>query len=171
VAREARRVGGAGIADDEEEHVTADDQADDANAVRALIARQFASLSWRKDTSGDWHTFAADFHPAALLYPAARPAQPQTVPAFVARMQALSQTTLRSFHETVLGAQVHVFGNIAVAIAAAEMVENDADANRNVEMLLLVRSEGAWRIVCQAWDRASAGNPIPGDLVATRTAD
>lgn len=65
-------------------------------------------------------------------------------------MKMLSQTTLGSFREVVLGTKIHVFGNIAVAIAAAEMAENDAHANRNVEMLLLVKSEGAWRIVCQA---------------------
>jgi hypothetical protein len=32
-------------------------------------------------------------------------------------------------------------------------------------MLLLVKSDGAWRVVCQAWDRAGAGKPIPGELL------
>jgi ketosteroid isomerase-like protein len=141
------------------------DQSDDEAAIRALIAHQFASLSWREDSTGDWQAFAADFHPDATLYPAARPARPQSVPAFVERMKALSQTTLRVFDEKVLGTKVHVFGNVAVAIAAAEMTENGTDVNRNVEMLLLVKSDGAWRIVCQAWDRADAANPIPGDLL------
>jgi hypothetical protein len=53
-----------------------------------------------------------------------------------------------------------------VAIAAAEMTENDAHANRNVEMLLLVKSEGAWRIVSQAWDRESRTNLIPDELIS-----
>src|SRR5262245_66287580 len=97
------------------------DQPDDAAAIRELIARQFASLSWGAGTPGDWQAFAADFHPDATLYPAARPARPQTVPAFVERMQALAQTTLRVFDEKVLDTQVHVVGNVAVAIAAAEM--------------------------------------------------
>jgi Domain of unknown function (DUF4440) len=160
-----RRIGKIAFDAGGEMHVG--DEAADAGAVRALISRQFASLNWTERTAGDWETFAADFHPDAALYPAARPARPQTVPAFVERMKGLSHTTLRSFHETVLGAKVHVFGNIAVAIAAAEMVENGVDANRNVEMLLLVKSEGAWRIVCQAWDRATPANPIPGDLIST----
>jgi hypothetical protein len=56
------------------------DQPDDAAAIRALVAHQFASMSWRADTTGDWQAFAADFHPDATLWPAARPAQPQTVP-------------------------------------------------------------------------------------------
>ena len=142
-----------------------DDQPDDEAAIRALVARQFASLSWSETTSGDWQAFAADFHPDATLYPAARPAKAQTVPAFVERMRALSQTTLRVFDEKVLGTQVHVSGNIAVAIAAAEMTENGTDVNRNVEMLLLVKSDGAWRIACQAWDRAEAGKAMPGELL------
>lgn len=141
------------------------DQSDDTAAIRGLIARQFASLNWTEGTSGDWQAFAADFHPDATLYPAARPAQPQTVPAFVARMQALAQTTMRVFDEKVLGTKVHVFGNVAVAVVAAEMTENGTGGNRNVEMLLLVKSDGAWRVVCQAWDRAGAGKPIPGELL------
>jgi ketosteroid isomerase-like protein len=139
------------------------DHPDDEAAIRALIARQFASLSWTETTSGDWQAFAADFHSDATLYPAVRPARPQTVLAFVERMQALAQTTLRVFDEKVLGTQVHVFGNVAVAIAAAEMTENGAHVNRNVEMLLLVKSDGAWRIVCQAWDRAEPGKTVPDD--------
>jgi hypothetical protein len=79
--------------------------------------------------------------------------------AFVQRMRSFSQATLRSFREIALGVKVHVFRNIAVAIAAAEMIENDAEANRNVEMLLFVKSEGTWRIVSPAWDRKPY--PIP----------
>jgi Domain of unknown function (DUF4440) len=139
-------------------------QEHDRQAIETLILRQFASLSWSSGSTGDWATFAADFLPNATLYPAARPASPQTVPAFVERMNGLTQTTLRAFHEVVLGTKIHVFGNIAVAIAAAEMTENNADTYRNVEMMLLVKSEGAWRIVAQAWDRASVSNPVPKEF-------
>jgi hypothetical protein len=86
--------------------------------------------------------FAADFYPDGSLYPAARPAQRQTVPAFVARMQGLAAARLRSFEEGVLGSEVHVFGNIAVALAACEMTENGVDANRGVEALLLIKRCG-----------------------------
>jgi hypothetical protein len=139
-----------------------DDRENDIKAIETLIRRQFASLSWSSRSAADWATFVADFFPDATLYPAARPASPLTVTAFVDRMKGLSQTTLRSFCETVLGTKIHVFANIAVAISAAEMTENDADANRNVEMMLLVKSEGAWRIVAQAWDRASGANQLFG---------
>ena len=142
---------------------------DDVAAIEAIVFRQFASLDWTSARPADWEAFAADFSTDATLYPAARPARPQTVQAFVERMKSISQTTLRSFHEAVLGIKVHVFGNVAVAIAAAEMTENDKDTNRNVEMLLLVKSEGTWRIVCQAWDRATPTNPIPGDLISDNT--
>jgi hypothetical protein len=115
-----------------------------------MIARQFGSLTWTTETPANWDTFAADFFPEATLYPAARPAQRQTVEAFVERMKGLAGTKLRSFHEVVVGTEVRVFGNIAVALAACEMTENDGQVNRGVEMLLLIKDEGAWRIVSQA---------------------
>jgi ketosteroid isomerase-like protein len=143
-----------------------DDFDDDVEAIEAIVSRQFASLNWTNASPADWEAFAADFSPDATLYPAARPARPQTIQAFVERMKGISQTTLRSFHEAVLGTKVHVFGNVAVAIAAAELTENDKDTNRTVEMMLLVKSEGTWRIVCQAWDRATPSNPVPGELLS-----
>jgi len=138
----------------------------DVAAIEAIIARQFASLSWSREREGNFAAFAADFAPDAQLFPAARPARPQTVGAFVERMASLAQTSLLAFHETVLGTKIHVFGNVAVAIAAAEMIENDRNTNRNVEMLLLLKTEGVWRIVCQAWDRVSPANPIPAELIS-----
>ena len=57
--------------------------------------------------------------------------------------------------------EVRVFGNVAVALAACEMTEDDAEVNRGVEMLLLVKTDGAWRIACQAWDTEGPSRPIP----------
>ena len=71
----------------------------------------------------------------------------------------------------MLGTEVHVFGNVAVAVAACEMIENGGQANRGVEMLLLVKDEGAWRIVSQAWDAESPAKPIPAYLVGRATAE
>lgn len=48
---------------------------DDVQAIRALIERQFGSLSWSRGSTGDWSTFEADFFPDAALYPSARPAK------------------------------------------------------------------------------------------------
>jgi ketosteroid isomerase-like protein len=138
----------------------------DVDAIQALIARQFGSLCWTPGKQAAWEVFASDFHPDASLYPAARPAQRQTVQAFVARMQGLAATRLRSFEEAVLGTEVHVFGNIAVALAACEMTENAGDTNRGVEALLLIKDAGIWRIVSQAWDKESESKPIPLHLVA-----
>jgi RNase P/RNase MRP subunit POP5 len=85
--------------------------------------------------------------------------------AFVLRMQKLAATRLRSFEEAVLGSEAHVFGNIAVALAACKMTENAGDTNRGVEALLLIKDAGVWRIVAQAWDTASESKPIPRHLV------
>jgi Domain of unknown function (DUF4440) len=136
---------------------------DDRRAIEAIIERQFASLGWSPGRSADWQAFAADFFPDASLYPAARPARRQTVEAFVERMKGLG-TKLRSFKETVLGTEIHIFGNVAVALAGCEITENEAEVSRGVEALLLVKDEGAWRIVSQAWDTEGDAKPIPQHL-------
>jgi hypothetical protein len=138
-----------------------DSQADDRRAIEAVIVRQFASLNWTPEAPADWRAFAADFAPGASLYPAARPAQRQTVGGFVERMQGLVGAPLQSFHERVLGTEIRIFGNVALAVAACEVTENGTDISRSVEMLLLVKDEGQWQIVSQAWDRATADNPVP----------
>jgi ketosteroid isomerase-like protein len=81
-------------------------------------------------------------------------------------MKGLASTKLRSFREEVLGTHIHVFGNVAAAVAACEITENDADVSRGVGMLLLVRDEGKWRIVSQAWDTENPSKPIPAFLTA-----
>jgi hypothetical protein len=140
-------------------------QDDDKRAIEAIIARQFGSLNWQPGTVIDWQAFAADFIPGAVLYPAARPAKSQTVEGFVERMKGLAAGELQSFSETVLGFDIRVFGNVAVAAAGCEMVENEKTVSRNVEMMLLIKSDGVWQIVSQAWDRASETRPVPADLM------
>jgi hypothetical protein len=139
----------------------ADTHRDDVQAIEAVIARQFASLSWMPGTPADWAGFAADFLPEASLYPAARPAKRQTVEAFIERMKGLTGTKLRSFAEAVLGTEIYVFGNVAVALAACEMTENDVDVQRDVEMLLLIKNEGTWQIVPRPGIRRARHSPFP----------
>lgn len=146
--------------------MTEDEPNADGAAIRAIIARQFASLSWGDGRTPGWDDFAGDFLDGASLLPAARPAKPSNVSDFVARMRGLSRTSLLSLEETVLGADIRVFGNIAIAVVAAEMTENGAETSRSMEMLLLVKSDGAWKIAAQAWDKASEANPLPDDLVS-----
>ena len=143
----------------------ANEHRDDVQAIEAVIARQFASLSWTSGASADWNGFATDFFIEASLYPAARPAKRQTVEAFIDRMKSLEGTTLRSFDETVLGTEIRVFGNVAVALAVCEMTENGAEVHHGVEMLLLIKNVGAWQIVSQAWDTESPSQPVPPRLL------
>ena len=77
----------------------------------------------------------------------------------------MGTTTLHSFNEVVIGSEVHVFGNIAVAIIACENTENETEVNHNVEMMLLVKDEGLWKIAAQAWDKESETTPIPTELL------
>ena len=53
----------------------------------------------------------------------------RTVEAFIGRMKGLAEQKPWSFHETLLGSEVRVFGNVAVAVAACEMTENGDKAN------------------------------------------
>ena len=133
--------------------MTTDDHNPDLGDIESLVRRQFGSLSWSRGESASWSAFVNDFLPDAALYPAARPAQPQTSAAFVERLDTLAKTTLHSFHERMLGTRIHVFGNVAVAVAGCEMTENDRDVRRGVEMLLLVKTDGKWKIAAQAWDQ------------------
>jgi hypothetical protein len=83
-------------------------------------------------------------------------------------MRRLAASSLRSFEETVLGTEVRVFGNVAVAIAAGARTENGVETNRGVEMMLLIKNDGAWQIVSQAWDDETSSTPIPPHLMALR---
>ncbi len=134
------------------------------NAIRALIGAHFQGLKWAPTTRADWAKFAADFLPDASLFPAARPSRAKTLDAFIERMSGVAQGSLRSFEERTLGMQVLVFGNLAVVLAASEMVENGTEVNHDVSGYLLVKDEGEWRIAAHAWDQASEQMPVPDHL-------
>ena len=107
----------------------------------------------------------ATFIPKRCLFPAARPARALTVAAFIERMKGLAGSSLIAFSERMLGADVHVFGNIAIARAACEIVENDEKTTRGVEALLFVKDDGVWRIVAQHWDVERDGLTVPAELL------
>jgi hypothetical protein len=141
-------------------------ESDDIRAIDAIVARQFGSLAWAAGGEGDWDAFARDFLVDAPLYPSARPARQQSVKGFVERMKGLSQASLHTFTERVLGSHIRVFGNVAVALAACEIVENNEKVSRGVEAMLLIKENGAWKIAAQAWDMEGEGKRIPGYLLA-----
>ena len=146
------------------------DETGDVSLIREIVATQFRSLAWTRDNDANWSGFAQGFLPDARLFPAARPVRPQTIGQFMDRMKALrAERKLASFQETPLGCTVQVFGNVAVAFAACEMLENDSILTRDVSAILLVRDAGAWRIVAQAWDVETGSNRIPDDLAQPRT--
>ena len=112
----------------------------------------------------DTATFSSDFLPDASLYPSARPVSAKSLNEFTHRMGELARTTLTSFHERVIGTKVLLFGNVAVAAVACENTENEGEVNRNVEMMLLVKTNGHWKIAAQAWDRETNTLLIPDEL-------
>lgn len=140
---------------------------DDVRAIEALIRRQVKSLAWAPGRDGDWNGFARDFLPGALLVQSPRPVQARTVPQFVNRQQGLSRGSLHAYEQRVLGTQIRVFGNVAVALAGGEMAENGVTTARNVAALLLVKDAGEWKIAGECWDRATAERPVPAELQGT----
>ena len=142
-------------------------ESEEIKVIEDIIVRQFASLTWTAGSGGNWDAFAGDFFAEAALYPAARPAKRQDVGAFIERMKGLQATSLKSLRERLLGTDIRIFGNVATAVAACEITENDTTVNRGVEMLLLIKSEGQWRIVAQAWDSETPERRIPTHLLET----
>lgn len=145
--------------------MTRQGDSDDIQAIEAIITRQFESAQWTRDRPADWAAFAADYFPGAPLYPAARPAKPSTVDAFVDRMKGLAKTEMPSFHVRYLGSQIQAFGQAAVAFAAIEMVENESETVRGIEAFLFIREEGNWRIAAQNWDTEDETKTIPDYLL------
>lgn len=145
-------------------------ETNDVSLIKEIVRTQFGSLAWTRDEDPDWVAFAQGFLPDARFFPAARPARPQTIAQFIERMNGLrTEGKLLSFEETPLGCTVRVFGNVAVAFAACEMLENDSTISRDVSAIVLVRDAGIWRIAAQAWDVETESNPIPGDLAERQT--
>jgi hypothetical protein len=145
-----------------------DQNDEDVRAIEALIRRQTASLGWAPGRAADWDGFARDVLPAALLIQSPRPIQPRTVAEFLARQQGLARGPVQAYGQRLLGAQVSVFGNVAVALAAGELT-TDGTVAHNVAAVLLVKDAGAWKIAGQAWDRASAERPLPEELKRRRS--
>jgi hypothetical protein len=142
----------------------------DVSAIQQVMSQEL-SLSWSRDKNADWEAFAGTFLPGAALFPAARPVQMQTLDHFIDRMKRLrAEGKLGAFEVTPLGCYVRVFGNVAVAFAACEMLENESVVNREINATVLVRENGIWHIAAQAWDIETGEHKIPDDLVKPRQA-
>ena len=102
-----------------------------ANFARCNGSRAVPPIGWR----------SLDFFPDRQALSAARPAQRKTVEEFIARMQKLeAEGKLKTFHETMLETTIHVFGNVAVALGACEMLENGEEVTRDVGAFLFVKT-------------------------------
>lgn len=146
------------------ETMTVGVSATDEAEITALIKNHFEGLRWTQDTPADWKKFSADFLPGASLFPAARPVQIRTLDAFIERMNGVAAKTLHTFEEHTLGMQILAFGNVAVVLAASEMLENGTETNHDVSAYLLVKTDGKWLIAAHAWDKATAEQPVPHNL-------
>jgi len=145
--------------------MTTSDETEDLRAIKALIGAHFDALHWSPGRQIDWPTFTADFLPDASLFPAARPVARRSLEDFMKRMDGVAQGgSLNTFEEKTLGMQVLHFGNIAVVLAASEMLENGTEVNHDVSGYLLLKDQGKWRIAAHAWDKATNDRPVPEHL-------
>lgn len=125
----------------------------DYKSIRELIESQFDALTWSTGDSPAFDRFKEGFFGEGTLVPARRPAKKTSVDDFVKRMRALqSDGTLASFSESGDPLLIQTVGNVAVALAACEMTENNDLVTRDVSAFLLVKTDGSWFIVAQAWD-------------------
>ena len=83
-------------------------------------------------------------------------------------MDGVAQGALRSFEEKTLVMRVLVFGNVAVALAPSEMLENGTEVNHDVSGYLLLKVGGGWRIAAHAWDKASTKGRFPRTFATAR---
>ena len=143
-----------------------EDQNEDVQAIKNILARQLEYITWSASKDSNWAEFADDFLPDASLFGAARPVQSQTVAAFVDRMKSLSRSGLKSFEQTMLGAEIHVFGSVAIAFGVCRNLENGTEETRGIEAYLLVKDDGIWRIASQTWDTENDSQKIPDYLLA-----
>lgn len=127
-------------------------------------------MTWPRGGGPDIPAFKADFSPGTMLFASARPVKSQSVDTFAARMMDLSGTTLQSFDEQVVGSKIVVVGNVAMAAVACRAIENGSDGGLTVEMTLLARDGGEWKIAAQAWDKVKDGQALPNDLQAVSDA-
>lgn len=137
-----------------EAHPTAETTNADEREIRALIQSQFDSIRWGEGQEPDWMTVHKGFVLGGQLWPALRPARPQSSLDFADRLRKLRDDgKLRSFAERGVGCHVWIVGNMAVALAGCEMTENDGIVTHDVSGFLLVKDgNDGWRIAAQAWD-------------------
>ena len=65
----------------------------------------------------------------------------------------------------MLGATVHVFGDVAIAFGVCKNIEYGEKEGRGVGAYLLVREAEGWRIAAQAWDTENGSKKIPDYLL------
>ncbi len=135
---------------------------DNKGAILGVIRQLYEALNWNDTKAPAWDAFKSCFHETARLYPSARPLDALSVDSFVDRMDAQRKNgNLAVFSEAMLGEDVLVFGNIAVAFSAYETTMNGGDRSRGLNAFHLARDGEAWKVLSLAWDNETADQPLP----------
>ncbi|MEX1147446.1 MAG: nuclear transport factor 2 family protein [Sphingomonadales bacterium] len=139
----------------------------DRTALRSLIEKLFADLSWTSSNAPDWAAFRAAFRDDAVLYPSARPLTQTPIGDFIERMEnERTSGNLQSIVEAAIAHDVTVFGNTALVYTSYEACINGGTPGRGANAFLFVRDGGTWKVGAMAWDNASEATPLPEKLNA-----
>jgi hypothetical protein len=142
-------------------------KSDDVQAIARLLENAFDAISWTPEKAPDWATFFAPYLDGANLVPSARPAVLTDPDTFRTRMDAQRDDgALSHLEEQSAGLFVKVFGSIAIAANAFRGQVNRSAEIGGVNMYLLVKTDGGWKIACVAWDNSSPDQPIPEEFLA-----
>lgn len=136
----------------------------DEEEIETLVLEHFDAMRWGDETEPDWDRFRSDFLPGAILCGAMRPAEMRSLESFIDRMETVARQNLQSFEEQTKKVKLLRFGNIAVAFAVSELLEDGTDVFHDISGYLLIKSEGRWSIMAHAWDQAGPDNPVPDSL-------
>ena len=143
------------------------EQKSDIEAIARLLESSFDAISWSPDGGPDWEAFFGPYLEGAVLAPSARPAALTGPQAFRTRMDAQrSDGAMTHFEEASTGVFVRVFGNVAIAANAFRGKVNQQSEFEGVNMYVLVKDAGAWKVACVAWDNATPERPVPTEFLA-----
>ena len=147
--------------------------AQETQAVNALIDALYASVSFEPGQTPDWDRVRSFFLPEAVVVFAPRgdtPTQVMDLDAFIQDFQTFyddRDIATRGFRETVAAREVVVYGNTAHAFVVFEPrigPDWEGPTTPGVDSLALVRVGDGWRVAAITTQFSSRELPIPERL-------
>jgi hypothetical protein len=138
----------------------------DKEELERLGRMMMSALSWSTAEAPNWDSFRSLFHRDARLVPAARPAAPVPLEAFIDRMDGQrSSGALPDFREEHVAMKVHVFGNVATVLQTYQTIINKGAPGYGISAMTWIRENGVWLCMSMAWDAVSEDKHVPQEYL------